>query len=145
MMLLVLRSSEVVAARWASSMVRSSGVMGNVRPSLFLVVPTSGRTMPALEVDLAPLQRQDLALESPTREVGERRWRPSVLGQVSAHRLELLALEESTPGVVLPGHLDVRHALEPLALHASENIRLSAANSRLIVAAAAPSPWRFTR
>jgi hypothetical protein len=36
---------------------------------------------------------------------------------MAAQRLEVLPLEETTPGVVLAQHLDIRHALELPALH----------------------------
>src|SRR5262249_52383073 len=69
------------------------------------------------EVDLTPLQRQNLALEAPAGDVSERRGRLRVGGQVAAHRLELRTLEEAAARVVLLQHFDVGHSLQSLALH----------------------------
>ena len=53
------------ALRWSASSFLSSGVRWKTRPSLFFVVPGSKRTSPAIEIDLTPLERQDLAVDSP--------------------------------------------------------------------------------
>jgi hypothetical protein len=65
------------------------------------------RDRAGLQIDLAPFEADDFAA-SPTRQVHERDERLHVRWQASADRLELLALEEPRPDVVLAQHRDVR-------------------------------------
>src|SRR5215831_952319 len=49
------------------------------------------------EIELAPLEREHLALGPPAEGIGNRDRDPEILGQMPAYRLKLLALEETLP------------------------------------------------
>jgi hypothetical protein len=55
----------------SSKTARRSGVRIAVRPSRFLVVPGSSRTLPGREVHPGPRQAEQFALDAPTVGVGE--------------------------------------------------------------------------
>ena len=69
------------------------------------------------QINLMPLQRQDLAVDAPTGEVAERNDGLYLGWQPAANGLELLALEESAADVVLLQHRNVwsDHQLSGLA------------------------------
>lgn len=60
------------------------------------------------EVDLAPLQRQDLTRDPPTRDIGEPDHRLDRRGKVGKERVELLPLEKPGSDVVLLEHWNMR-------------------------------------
>jgi hypothetical protein len=60
-----------------------------------------------LEIDLTPLKREHLAPDAPAGDVGERHDRLRIAGQLSAHCLVLVILEEAGSHVLLLQHGDV--------------------------------------
>jgi hypothetical protein len=76
----------------------SSPVKGNSRPSRVLVVHAYDISV---EINLVPLQRQDLAWQSPAGEVGERDDAAKLGRQLGPNGLELLAFEEAGAHVIL--------------------------------------------
>jgi hypothetical protein len=67
-------------SRCFARIARSSGVMGNSRPSLFLVSPRSRRDHPMREVDVTPPAREQLAPYPPSSDVRNRDHWFQVLG-----------------------------------------------------------------
>jgi hypothetical protein len=57
---------------------------------------------------LAPLERQDFAVDPPASEVGERRRRPNRFRKLRQHRQELITLEDPDADVVFLQKRDVR-------------------------------------
>src|SRR3989442_5474954 len=77
---------------------------------------------PGRKVELAPFEREDLALRAPAVGVGDRRGRLEIRRQVAAHRLVLLALEEAGPRRRLLELSDHRQAEElPVLVRQSEH------------------------
>lgn len=64
--------------------------------------------LPGAEIDLAPFERQHLAIDPPPSDVRERRRWSNGFGQMCQHRQELIALEEPDPYVVFLQKRDVR-------------------------------------
>jgi len=107
-----------VLTRCSSNVARSSGVMMNIRPSRFLVVPGSRRIVLALKSTWR--QGKDLTPGPPAGDVGEHHHGLEVIGQVSADRVELLAVKKALPDVVLPEHGDLRRPVDPPAVGAPQ-------------------------
>ena len=72
----------------------------------------------SLEIDLAPLERQDLALDAPAGHEGEPHDSLQRLRQMTADNLDHRIIEESRPNVTLLQKRNLRHpAVIPLILH----------------------------
>ena len=78
--------------------------MTNTRPSRFFVVPGSRRSVPAPKSTCRHWSGEQLALDPPARDVGDRHEPAEVLRQEPADGLELVPLEEALPDVVLLEH-----------------------------------------
>jgi hypothetical protein len=63
--------------------------------------------LPYSEIDLPPLNGQDLTIDSPAGDVRERHGRPHALGQVRQHSFVLLWLEETNADVLFAKHGEV--------------------------------------
>ena len=125
---------------------RSSSISAytNTRPALFfvdaLLLQRHGARLP---VDLVPLQRQDLAARPPAGPEPEREHRLHRSRQMRADLRERLALEEPTPRILLFELGDVRRVDDLAGLQRrAEAPALMTANSRLMVAGAAPASSR---
>ena len=116
-------------------------------PRRLLVVAGSSGTTRHVPIDLPPLERQDLAVEAPARQVGERHDRTvAAAGRVAAALPRVWARSKNPRrDVVLPQHGDVGLRVQLPRLHRPPSVymRFSAASSRLIVAIGGPRPtWR---
>ena len=87
---------------------------------------------PGAEIDLTPLEWQNLAVNPPACEVRKRRWRSYGFRQMCEDRQELIPLEESDAHVVFLQKRNVRFLNQLPCRMARLNIRLSAVSSRLI-------------
>src|SRR5207253_528184 len=98
---------------------------------------------PDVEVKLAALERENLALHPPTECVGDRDGDLEIRREAPADGLVLIALEEPLPRRALLRLVDHRQTSLPFS-YASRSIRVSVPSSRRIVAPTAPSARRLT-
>ena len=78
-----------------------------VRPWPFFRCAGVQRDGAGLQIDVAPLERQDFRLHPPAGQIGELRDRLQGWPQLALHRRELVRLEESHPDVVLSQHRNI--------------------------------------